>query len=147
MKTVWDIPDEDFIKYVKESDCYSILLKKCGYKNVGNRKTVKKRIKRLNLSVEHFIKYRGIIQNKIPLNEILVENSTYSRSHLKKRLLNDLKWKYECNKCGISEWNGEKLVMELEHKNGVNNDNRIENLELLCPNCHSQTSTWRVRNK
>lgn len=51
--------------------------------------------------------------------------------------------KYECESCRISEWNGEHLTLELEHINGNRRDNRIENLSLLCPNCHSQTKTWR----
>ena len=54
---------------------------------------------------------------------------------------------YECERCGISKWNGEHLTLELEHINGNRRDNRIENLKLLCPNCHSQTETWRKRNK
>lgn len=53
--------------------------------------------------------------------------------------------KYECEECGISEWNGEHLTLELEHVNGNRRDNRLENLKLLCPNCHSQTSTWRKK--
>ena len=52
---------------------------------------------------------------------------------------------YKCEECGISEWNGEHLTLELEHENGNRKDNRLENLKLLCPNCHSQTSTWRKR--
>lgn len=52
-----------------------------------------------------------------------------------------------CNKCGIDEWLGEKITLELEHKDGNNSNNSRENLEALCPNCHSQTSTWRGRNK
>ena len=52
---------------------------------------------------------------------------------------------YKCNHCGISEWNGKHLSLELEHINGNNRDNRLENIELLCPNCHSQTVTWRRR--
>lgn len=51
-----------------------------------------------------------------------------------------------CNKCFISDWLGKPLSFELEHKNGINNDNRRENLEVLCPNCHAQTDTWRGRN-
>ncbi len=55
--------------------------------------------------------------------------------------------KHKCNVCGLSEWRGQKLTLEIEHKDGNHmNDNR-ENLEGLCPNCHSITETWRGRNK
>ena len=50
-----------------------------------------------------------------------------------------------CNRCGIKKWNGELITFELEHKDGNNQNNSRENLELLCPNCHSQTKTWRGR--
>lgn len=50
-------------------------------------------------------------------------------------------------RCGLDEWLGEKLVLELEHKDGNNQNNIRENLEALCPNCHSLTPTWRGRNK
>jgi len=53
----------------------------------------------------------------------------------------------KCNKCGLSEWQGETLILELEHKDGNNKNNTRDNLEFLCPNCHSLTSTWRGRNK
>jgi hypothetical protein len=52
-----------------------------------------------------------------------------------------------CNRCGLSEWLGQKITLELEHKNGNHYDNARENIELLCPNCHSLTDTWRGRNK
>jgi hypothetical protein len=54
---------------------------------------------------------------------------------------------YCCNKCGISEWQGFKIPIELEHKDGNSTNNVRENLEGLCPNCHSITDTWRGRNK
>jgi Zn finger protein HypA/HybF involved in hydrogenase expression len=54
---------------------------------------------------------------------------------------------YCCNKCGINEWQGFKITLELEHKDGNNQNNSRENLEGLCPNCHSITDTWRGRNK
>lgn len=53
----------------------------------------------------------------------------------------------KCNKCGISEWMGSTITLEIDHINGINDDNRRENLEGLCPNCHSITETWRGRNK
>lgn len=52
-----------------------------------------------------------------------------------------------CSECGISEWNGKPIVLELEHKDGNSENNSKENLCLLCPNCHSQTSTFKAKNK
>lgn len=81
--------------------------------------------------------------NKKDLNKILVEKSTYSRALLKKRLVDENILKEECVLCFIgSEWNDKPLVLQLDHINGIHNDNRLENLRLLCPNCHSQTDTW-----
>ena len=53
----------------------------------------------------------------------------------------------ECNKCKISEWQGKEIALDLHHKNGNGTDNRLENLTFLCPNCHSQTKTYRGKNK
>lgn len=53
----------------------------------------------------------------------------------------------KCNSCGISEWLGEPIILELEHIDGNHYNNVRDNLEMICPNCHSQTSTWRGRNK
>ena len=54
---------------------------------------------------------------------------------------------HKCNKCGISEWLGKPITFELEHKNGIRTDNERSNLECLCPNCHSQTPTYKSKNK
>jgi len=53
----------------------------------------------------------------------------------------------KCNRCGLNEWLGQELVLELEHKDGNNKNNDRSNLEMICPNCHSLTQTWRGRNK
>jgi len=93
LNTIWDISNEDFIKYVKESKTYSELLKKCGYTNLGNNKTVKKRINLLNLSVEHFIKNKPPKQIKTPLFKIFIENSKYNNNtNIKKKLLQEYNW-------------------------------------------------------
>jgi hypothetical protein len=83
----------------------------------------------------------------IPLLEILVERSTYTdRLRLKKRLVAAGLVPYACSLCGIVEWQGKTLILQLDHINGVGDDNRIENLRLVCPNCHSQTATYCGRN-
>lgn len=82
-----------------------------------------------------------------PLDEVLIEHSSYSRKALKNRLIKEGLLLYQCYECKIgSEWNNKPLSLQLDHINGISNDNRIENLRLLCPNCHSQTSTYAGRN-
>lgn len=79
--------------------------------------------------------------------DIFVENSSVRRNVVKRRILRDNLIEYKCRKCGnTGEWMGEEVVLHLEHKNGINNDHRLENLEFLCPNCHSQTSTYAGKN-
>lgn len=82
-------------------------------------------------------------KNRIPLSQILVENSTYLNfGRLKIRLIDEGLKVNKCETCGIDSWLGKPIVLQLHHKNGINNDNRLCNLQLLCPNCHSQTDTY-----
>lgn len=119
------------------------------------------KIQRVKKTIEHFgmsngswhkaVKRGDIIPrtNKVlSLNELLVDNRPQtSRTHLKKRLIKSGLLIEKCFECGLGdEWNGKKIVLQLEHKNGKNKDNRLENLCLLCPNCHSQTKTFAGKN-
>lgn len=119
--------DEQFIEAVKTSPSYAEVMKKIGLKPAGsNYDTVKRKISELGLDTSHMTgkvwnqgeRYRPVKEAK-PLEEILVEHSSYiSTYHLKERLL----------------------------KEGVKDDLRIENLQILCPNCHAFTDNYRGRN-
>lgn len=81
----------------------------------------------------------------LDIHEFLVENSTWKggTSRLKKILTNLGLLEEVCDACGCgNEWNGKFLSLQLEHSNGVRSDNRLSNLRILCPNCHSQTDTY-----
>ncbi|MGH2584808.1 MAG: HNH endonuclease [Dehalococcoidia bacterium] len=88
---------------------------------------------------------RGSITKRdhiIPIGELLVVGRGTDRGYLKKRLLAAGLLQNRCEICGITEWLGRLLTLHLDHMNGKNDDDRLENLRLLCPNCHSQTDTY-----
>ena len=111
-------------------------------------------INRLNLDKSHFTgsgHLKGKTHNwtkSLPLEQVLVENSLYSRGSVKKRLLKNGMLKKICSVCGqINMWYEQTLVMVLDHINGIYNDHRLENLRMLCPNCNSQQKTFCGRNR
>lgn len=107
----------------------------------------------LNIDYSHF-KGRGwnkgvevVSTTKIPIEQILVKDSTYQNTdRLRKRLVKEGYKTYRCEICGITEWLGKPLSLQLHHVNGINNDNRLENLLIICPNCHSQTENFGSKN-
>lgn len=147
--------DTDVAEAVKTCFSKAAVIKRLGLIPAGgNYNTLNDTIKRLGLDISHFTG-KGHLKNrkhnwakKIPLEDILVENSTYRNNYnLKKRLFDKGLLKNECAICGLGpEWQGKKIVLRLDHKNGTNNDHRIKNLRMLCPNCDSQTDTFTGRN-
>jgi transposase len=92
---------------------------------------------------------RGAIKPRshlIPIEELLVRGRRTGRDHLKARLIKERLKVNRCEICGITEWLGKPLSMQLHHMNGDGLDNRLPNLQLLCANCHSQTDTYGGRN-
>jgi 5-methylcytosine-specific restriction endonuclease McrA len=87
---------------------------------------------------------KGINKN-IPKRIDKLENYA-TRASVRKEILKNGLLDYKCNSCGIDQWNGKSISLELDHINGKRDDHRLENLQFLCPNCHSQTKTFRGRN-
>lgn len=145
------LSDGEFIELINNSSSTADVLRSLDYTVKGNSwayKIIAERMDKLNLS---FGKKLKINQNgrvaKIPLEQVLTEDSDYNRTKLKERLVEEGIKKYECECCGISEWMNKPISLQLHHLNGIHNDNRLSNLQLLCPNCHSQTENFGTKGK
>ena len=113
--------NEQFIEAVKSNLSYAGVLRELGLKPAGsNYDTVKRKIKELNLDTSHMTE-KAWNQGKrfTPVKE------------------------HKCECCGRTEWLGKPIVLELHHINGIKDDLRLENLQILCPNCHSFTDNYR----
>jgi len=138
---------EEFDKVVLESKnlvdiCRNLKLKTTG----GNRNTIKKWIKIKKLDTSHFYIERKKNSNT-KLNDIFVENSITDRRKIKLVLFRNEIKKKECELCGQDEnWRGKKMSLILDHINGVNDDNRLENLRIVCPNCNATLETNGGKN-
>jgi hypothetical protein len=149
--------DADIIEAVKSNVSCQGVMRSLGIKYLsgGMHSLIKNRIKSLGVSTAHFLgsranqgpRHKG---GNVRLNasQILVKNRNvkFGREHvyLLQRALNEVGIKMVCNSCGLdSVWNNKEIVLEINHKNGNFYDNRVENLEYLCPNCHSQVPKER----
>lgn len=144
---------DDMKTWVESNICWTDLMKDMGLRFVGdNIKTAKKVVKYYNLDISHFDAKAASKKNNSKtksLNDIFCRNSSATRVTVKSRILSLNLIPYKCSgpNCTITDtWNGQPIVLHLEHINGIGNDNRLDNLCFLCPNCHSQTSTYAGRN-
>lgn len=140
------ISDEQFAELVKNSYSAKEVGVKCGYSNLGGSisKLVKARIERQGLDISHFKRKECHIWED---KDIFVEDSQAEHSTMRKHYKEGHYSEYKCAICGMEPfWNGKELTLTLDHINGHNRDNRLENLRWICPNCDRQLDTYAGRN-
>ena len=154
--SIWTISREDLENIVKKSYTLAKVLKTLNLDpqmSGSLYRSLKQRLKEDEIDYSHINRGawanqgRKFFKKAIPLEEVMIDNSTYCRKTLKKRLLKNGMLENKCEICGQEGiWNEIELVMVLDHINGKRNDHRLENLQMLCPNCNSQQKTFSGRN-
>lgn len=137
--------DKDLVQAIKESSTKTEVIERLGLssKSSGNYQTIDNYIKKLGLDTSHFTGCKPNTKVKYSTKELLVKNGHPIKSYnLKNRLVKEGLLNYLCSICNIKEWNGKKIVLQLDHIDGDRHNNQLSNLRLLCPNCHSQTETF-----
>lgn len=138
--------DEEFKEIVLRNTSLHQIALEIGYTsaNGGTGTKIRERIKSLGISTDHF--ETRVCIKRSPEN-IFIENSTADQKTLRKYYLNGNYTSYECSICGMLPiWQNKPLTLILDHKNGKNKDDRLENLRWVCPNCNQQLDTTGSKN-
>ena len=141
---------EQFIDAWNTSSSKAQVLSKLGLNKSGSAYVIIKRVSlELQLDAGHLVNYQDGSRRLYAFDEVFVKNSPIiaNGTSLRIKLVKAGIKEDKCEKCGNTEWMGEPIPLSLDHINGDNKDNRIENLRVLCLNCHGQTETWCGRNK
>lgn len=144
--------DDDFINAVQESVSIRQVIAKLNLIPAGgNYQTVHKLIKKFNLDTSHFTGMLWSKGKKVAprrsINDYLNNIQGIQSFKLKQRLIQEGYFEHKCYNCNNYLWLGNPIPIELEHKDGNHQNNKLENLTLLCPNCHALTETYRGKNK
>ncbi len=143
--------DEQLTRAVAENYSIASVLRELGLVPAGgNYKHIQATIKRLGLDTSHFTGQgwnNGITYTIKTVETFLIEGSTIKSYSLKNRLIEKRYLLPECSSCKLKYWLENPIPLELHHINGIKTDNQLDNLELLCPNCHALTENYRGRNK
>jgi Zn finger protein HypA/HybF involved in hydrogenase expression len=150
---IWSISKEEMQLLLNTKNTFVDVMRHFGLNPYnGSVKTLYRRIQEEKLDDSHIrnnkIKFTSRKATKVKKNEeVFIEKSTFSRRNLKHRIIQEKLIVYKCRDCeNEGLWNNKYISLQLEHINGVNDDNRLENLCFLCPNCHSQTDTYAGKN-
>lgn len=145
---------EQVAQAVLQSTSIADLLRRVGLSTVGaNYKTAKKWLLSHKIDTSHFEDPTKQVrtfntQRQHDSKSVLVKDSSITQAVLRRIIIRENILNYSCSSCGNEGmWNGNALTLQLDHINGINGDNRVENLRWLCPNCHSQTDTFAGKNK
>ena len=135
---------------IKESYSWSEVARKLNVSfNTGTQTHIKKRSIDFNLDFSHFTGRawnKGMTFIPKPNEEYFIKNGNINSNRVRIQLFKRGLKEKRCEKCGLTEWNNQPIPLEVDHINGIYNDNRIENLRILCPNCHAQTPTYKSKN-
>lgn len=144
---VWQLSSEQFMQYVQKSTNWNDLCENIYGIRRGNTRSLRRRVSEEKICTEHFSeKKKKKNKHVIDVKNKLVSGRFWNTARLKIQLIREKLLEEKCSLCNQEPfWMNQKLVLQLDHINGICDDNRIENLRILCPNCHSQTSTFCSR--
>ena len=135
---------DDILQWVSENRSKAYMARELGC----NPKTINPLLQRLGIQYNGNQSGKGCIKNHeyMPLKEYLEKSQDIQSNKVRTKLLNEGLKEHKCECCGLSVWMGKPIPLELHHKDGNKNHNELDNYELLCPNCHAFTDSYRGKN-